>query len=445
MFIIYDLIIITVFILWYLPGYLFRAKFHAGFMMRLGIFPRQLKDRLSRARPIWLHAVSVGEVIASRNLLEDLRREYPRKQIVVSTVTAAGNSVARKIIRQSDTVIFLPLDISFITDYAVRLVNPAVMVIMETEIWPNLIRSLNKRDIPIAMVNARISNDSFNKYRWGRFMLKPVLGMISLFCVQTKADADRFECLGAEKDKIKITGNMKFDSADLSSKTIDSSHYRKNLGLENNARLFVAGSTHPKEEEIILKAYKELYEKFPDLRLLIAPRHPKRAGEIERLAVNNGFSPLRVSRLNCNDTGLPSAEGGKFKNLSNKGSAHPGTVFILDTIGQLASFYAIADIVFIGKSLIKKGGQNILEPAFFARPILFGPYMFNFQGIAELFLAENAAVMVKDKRELIEKASFILSHPIEGVRLGSKAKELLMNNKGAARRNAGLIRGLALR
>ena len=435
MFIFYDIIFILVFLFWYLPEYLFKGKFHFGFWMRLGIFPRQISQRLAgqRAvvglpiaqatgqRAIWLHAVSVGEVLASQKLLSGLRKEYPDSQIVISTVTPTGNAVARKIAGPQDIVIYLPLDISFIAAAVACRINPYLVIIAETELWPNLIGVLNKRGIPIIIVNARISDGSFRGYGLIRFLIRPVLNKISLFCLQTETDAQRLAALGAIPEKLRVTGNMKFDAS--TPLTIDNADYRKKLGLKEEDKLLTAGSTHPGEEEIILRVYKGLLNDFPGLKLLIAPRHPDRAKEIGRLALNYGFDSIFISKL-------------QPLTIDHRLS----TVFILDTIGQLVSFYAVSDIVFVGKSLVNKGGQNILEPAFFAKPILFGPHMFNFREITALYLANQAAVMVKDEEELSRKIRFFLANPLEADRLGRAGKELLSLNQGATERNLEAIK-----
>src|SRR3989338_362590 len=369
MFILYDLIFI-IFALSYLPVYLLRRKFHSGFLMRLGIFPEKLRKEFYGKRPIWLHAVSVGEALASRSLLEHLHREYPKKQILISTVTPTGNRIARSLAVENDAVIYLPLDISFIVKHVLSFIEPSLFIIAETEIWPNLVCSLRKRNVPIIVVNARISDGSYKGYRLIKFCLARILRKINLFCVQAEADCLRLLSLGVEKEKIKLTGNMKFDNTDYTDLKADYTDCRLKLTLKDNEKLLVAGSTHSGEEEIILKVYKGLSAEFPDLRLLLAPRHPERSKEIEKLVLNYGFNAVFIS-------GLPPPR---------VPAGQPAAVFILDTIGQLISFYAIADIVFVGGSLIKKGGHNILEPAVFAKPILLGPWTFNFRDITSLFL-----------------------------------------------------------
>jgi len=442
MFIIYDLIIL-VFTLIYLPVYLLRRKFHPGFPMRLGILPSGLELN----RPIWIHAVSVGEVMTVKNLVRELRIAWPDKRFFISTVTPTGNKIAKGIVRETDFVSYFPLDLSFIVRGVVDKVKPSLLIIMETEIWPNLISCLHLKNIPIVLVNGRLSDRSFRGYLGIKFLLKPILNKINLFCVQTRADAERLLRLGVSKDRIQITGNMKFDASarpdirrgSLSingerSRTIDikvdfkkTSHaqagrdytdYKLKLGLESNEKLFIAASTHPGEEKIILGVYKNLFKEFPDLRLLIAPRHPERAGQVEKLITQYNFKPIKISQLNL---------------TPNTYNLKP--IFILDTVGELVYFYNIASIVFVGGSLIKKGGHNILEPASLGKPVIFGPYMFNFRDIAGLFLENKACILAHNREELFLNIKDLLINPAKSTELSQRAKTIILQNQGATARN----------
>jgi 3-deoxy-D-manno-octulosonic-acid transferase len=383
--------------------------------MRLGILPKHL----NLEHPIWVHAVSVGEVMAARYLIEDLRASYPDKRLVISTVTTTGNKIARGIAREGDFVSYLPLDLSFIIRSVVDRIQPSAFVIVETEIWPNLISYLYTKNIPVLVVNGRISDASFRGYFSIKFLLKTVLNKINLFCVQTERDAKRLIRLGVVKDKIEMTGNMKFDITDYADFKKDYTDYKIKLGLESGGKLFVAGSTHPGEEEIILEVYKNLCNDYADLRLLIAPRHPERTPEITNLIKKFGFEAARISLLNRR-TGEP-------KNLR--------TVFVLDTVGQLVNYYCLADLVFVGGSLVRKGGHNILEPASEEKPIFFGPYMFNFRDIADLFLENNACILVHNPDELEQSIRDLLNNPAGMAILGKRAKELILQNQGATKRN----------
>lgn len=384
--------------------------------MRLGF----LRKAPALNNPIWIHAVSVGEAMAVKGLLEEIKNAYPGRKLIISTITETGNKIAASIAKEGDFVTYLPLDFSFIVKSVIDRMKPAFFIIAETELWPNLILYLYKKKIPVVLVNGRISDKSFRGYSCVRFLLRPVLEKVSLFCVQTDRDAQRFMRLGVSRDKIHVTGNMKFDA-------VTYAQYNPDLKPGPKERFLVAGSTHPGEEGIILEAYRQLCKEFSQLRLIIAPRHPERAAEVENIVVESGFKPVRISTL---------------KNPAERPeSAAP--VFILDTVGELMSYYAIADIVFIGGSLIKKGGHNILEPASLSKAILFGPHMFNFRDITELFLDKKAAISVRNQEELTKNIGYLLNDPGKIIQLGQLAYELVLKNQGATKRNLGLIRRLS--
>ncbi|MDP2941243.1 MAG: 3-deoxy-D-manno-octulosonic acid transferase [Candidatus Omnitrophota bacterium] len=418
MFILYDLIFLII-SLFYLPVYLFRGKFHRGFAARLGFLPKGL----TLGRPIWIHAVSVGEAMAVRPLVRELKKTWPGKKFVLSTVTPTGNKIAQGIAGGDDLITFLPLDFSFIVKRVIRRINPCVFIIVETEIWPNLISRLYKNNIPIVLLNARISDKSFKGYRMIKFLMQPILRKVGLFCVQAQRDAERLLFLGASPEKVKVTGNMKFDLNDCTDYRNDYTDYRIKLGLNSGERLLVAGSTHPGEEEIMLQAYKGLLRRFPDLKLLLAPRHPQRSGAVAGIASRFAFHPVCVSQL---PDKCPACSA--------------NAVFILDTVGELVSFYCAADIVFVGGSLVKRGGHNILEPAAAGKPVIFGPFMFNFRGISELFLKNEAAFLARGPEELEEKISWLLSNPARAAELAVAGRRLIQDNQGATRRNLEYIK-----
>lgn len=418
MFIIYDLIFL-IFTLIYLPLYLFRGKFHQGFSRRLGSLPKGL----NLDRPIWIHAVSVGEVIAIKGLVTELRKAYPQKKIVISTVTATGNKIAGTLIKEGDFLTYLPLDFSFIVKGVLRKINPCIFIIAETEIWPNLVGCLDQQKIPVVTVNGRISDSSYGGYQAIGLFIRPILRKINQFCVQSDTDALRLQNLGVEKENIQITGNVKFDINLDEASGVDALAYRKKLWLAQDDQLLVCGSTHPNEEELIFKAYQELSIVFPKLKLLIAPRHPQRSNDIADLAINNGFMPIYISSI----TGACPA-------CINQ------AVFILDVIGELFNYYAAADIVFMGGSLAQTGGHNIIEPASLKKPVIFGPYMFNFRDISELFLKNKAAIMVSGQIELVAKIKEILVNTSATKEMVERAYGLIIVNRGATIKNIQVIK-----
>jgi len=419
MFIVYDFIFLL-FVLIKLPVYLFKGKLKKDFLPRLGFLPRNL----NLDRPIWIHAVSVGEAQAVKGLLEELRKVYGDKKFVISTVTVTGNKIVRGYAKKNDFVTYLPLDLSFIVRHVVAKINPSLFIIAETEIWPNIINALYQRKVPIIMVNGRISDASLRGYLAIKLFLKPVLNKIYACCVQSERDALRFKMIGVGADKIRTTGNMKFDAALINKNPGIGSRLRYNLGLKQEDKLFVCGSTHRGEEEIILREYKKLLIIFKNLRLLIAPRHPERSQEVFTQITGFGFKAMMVSALSVQAGADTSAK----------------TVFILDTVGSLLDYYAIADIVFIGGSLINKGGHNILEPASFSKPVLFGPFMSNFRDIADLFISNNAAIMLHNASELNGVISRLLNNPHDAEVLGQRGNELITLNRGATLRNLEVIK-----
>ena len=414
--ILYDFVFL-IFILISLPVYLLKGKFHRGFSRRLGFLPNDLPSD----RPIWIHAVSVGEVVLMRGLISRLRSSYPSKSFVISTVTPTGNKIARSLAENSDFITYLPFDLSFITDRVMRKVRPCIFIIAETEIWPNLISSLYSIKVPIAVLNARISDKSFKGYSAIKYLIKPVLNKIHVFCAQSKNDRDRLISLGFEPGRIEVTASMKFDQARKLSEGVNSS--KDKLSLKEGEVLLVAGSTHPGEERILLNIYRKLLGAFPYLRLLLAPRHPDRADKIAALVRHFGFKPSRIS-------------------LFQPKEALKDTVFILDTVGELISFYAAADIVFVGGSLVKKGGQNILEPASLGKPVIFGPHMFNFRDIAAEFLGSKAALQALTPKDLLLIIKDLLENKGRTIELARNSKEVILKNQGATEKSLGLVRKL---
>lgn len=421
MFIIYDLIFLL-FAAIYLPLYLFKGKFHKGFLTRLGA---GLPQDLTLNRPIWIHAVSLGEAIAVRALIEKLRESYPEKRFVISTVTPTGNKIARANAKTSDLVMYLPLDFSFIVKKVINKIDPCLFIIAETEIWPNLIGCLHEKNIPVIIINARISDNSFKGYTAAKFFVKLILRKVDLFCAQTEQDAKRLISLGAFQDKVKVSGNLKFDNTKYTVLQEDFRGFKEELGLRQQDKLLVAGSTHEGEEEILLSSYKELLKEFPDLKLLIAPRHPERANEVQKIAEKFGFQGVFISVLG----------GGPLP-------VNSITVFILDTVGQLMNYYAISGIVFVGGSLIKKGGHNILEPASLGKPVIFGPYMFNFRDISDLFINAKACISIHRAEEFKAAVRDLLTNPYKMEELGRRGRNIIMQNQGATARTLEHIKGL---
>ncbi|MBN1353503.1 MAG: 3-deoxy-D-manno-octulosonic acid transferase [Candidatus Omnitrophica bacterium] len=433
---IYD-ITFFVFSLAYLPYLLIKGKAHKDFAERFGKLPCKFREA-GASRPLWVHAVSVGEVIAVKNFVDTFSKKYPERKIVFSTTTETGNAIARKILREDIPKFFFPLDFSFIVRRFVETLNPSAVVIMETEIWPNLILELWRRRLPVAVINGRISDKSFGGYKKIKFFFGEILKKVTLFCVQTEKDAGRIMLLGAPEENVKITGNMKYDTAESEffSARDDKGHafgidaaddIRNRLGIDKSNKLIIAGSTHKGEEGIILEAYSDILSEDASVKLIIAPRHIDRTDSIKKLASGYGFKGIPTSEVcQAEKAGMP-----------------PGkTVFILDTIGELSRLYSLATVVFIGGSLVRRGGHNIIEPAIFAKPIVFGPNMFNFRDITGSFLENDAAIQVNDKNTLLEALRLLLKNEERRAALSGNAKRLIDGNRGATERNVNEVAGL---
>ncbi|MCX5657542.1 MAG: 3-deoxy-D-manno-octulosonic acid transferase [Candidatus Omnitrophica bacterium] len=424
MFVLFDLTFILFSVL-YLPYFILKRKYNKDFVQRLGIFRDNLFQKIKNRKVIWIHAVSVGEVNAALPLWKALREKFPQYKIVFSTVTKTGNRLAAKLSQSDELVIYSPLDLSLVVRNVIKLINPKLLIILETELWPNFILQCKKEGIPVVLVNARISDASYGRYKLAKPLLSPILRKVDLTLAQTGDDARRMISLGMSRDKVKVTGNMKFDNIDCSDKSTDyNDKLRLLLGLSKQNKLLVAGSTHRGEEEIILGAYRELLKEFPGLKLLIAPRHPERTPEIERIITQNNFTPLRVSCLEYQSSVI----------------SYQLPIFILDTIGQLRDFYAISSIVFMGGSLVKRGGHNIIEPAIFSKPIISGRYFFNFADIFRLLLKGGAILICQNKEDFKQKVKNLLSNQAEARDLGSRAQQVVTRSRGAVSNNLEFIK-----
>ncbi len=384
LFLLYDLLFTIGFII-YLPFYFLRKKITISSLKeRLGFFPFFSK------KSIWIHAVSVGEVNLIEPVVKRLREvlDYP---IVISTTTLTGNQVARKKYSKTAKVIYFPLDLSFVLTRFLRKINPNIVIAAETELWPNLIWRLNKKNIPFVIINGRISNQAFRRYKNVRGLTKKVLSGCRRIGAQSSQDKRRFLYLGADQRRVSITGNLKFNIITPGIEKIEKFKKKFIPILKPNSKtLFTAASTHQPEEEIILGIYKQIYLK-ENLNLLIAPRHPGRAPWLENLIADYGFNPVPVSKIDQ-----------KIKEKNN--------IFILDTVGELIYFYSISDLCFVGGSLSSSGGHNILEPIYFLKPVLFGPNMENFAHIAKIALSYKAAIQVDDSSQLKDKLLFLLKN-----------------------------------
>jgi 3-deoxy-D-manno-octulosonic-acid transferase len=391
-----------------------RYKKHVGSLrQRLGLLPITLN--LDGEPSIWIHAVSVGETLTARALIADLRAQYPRLRLFLSTTTIAGQQVARKNLTDIDAVFYFPFDWTFIVRRTLDIVKPRMFVMMETEIWPNVLRECRVRGVRTAVINGRISARSYPRYRLVRPLFRRVLADIDRFCMQSEESARRIIDLGADPKRVTVTGSLKFDSLPVPGPP---SHGRprelvlRHLRVAPTRVVVVAGSTMKPEDAAVLRAFARIRSLAPGALLVIAPRQKERFAEVERLALDEGFTVARRSNLPID--GEPRVD-----------------VVVLDTFGELAQVYQIATVVFVGGSLADYGGHNILEPAIFGKPIVFGPHMHNFREIAEAFLTHGAGVQVHSDRELGEALRNLVTDPVRRASLGAAARALVDANRGA--------------
>lgn len=425
----YQALLVLGLIVVYLPVSLWRRRLpHRGWTMRLGCYPADVRSRLADARPtIWLHAVSVGEAIAAKPLVAQLRRRYPHVRLVISTITPTGFAVASKDYAEVATVIVAPFDLRWCVARAFRLIRPSVLLLMESELWPVWIDEAQRQEVPVAVVNGRMSERAFNRYQRVRGLMTRMMRSVSRYLMQSQVDAARIRRLGAPEDRVAVLGSLKWD-ASLGSRPEPSAldALKSRIGWQPDQPLIVAGSTHRGEETALLDALKQIRQQQPAARLIIAPRHIERAADIERLVGERGFSVRRVSRV-------PGSEGTCCS--TQRVPSEPGTdVLIIDTLGQLPSYYALATVVFVGGSLIPRGGQNPLEPAGLGKPVVFGPSMDNFAEIAQQLIASEAAVQLRGPHELAPTLLDLLQRPDYAQQLGRNAKATVERCRGASDR-----------
>ncbi len=420
MYIVYDLIYIFLLIFYFTPYFFIKRKYHKGFIQRLGIFSKNLRREFKKYNNIWIHSVSVGETILACKLAKSIKATGKFKvynKIIISVTTVTGFQIAKDKSDSDNIVIYFPLDLSFIVTKVIRLISPKLIILIETELWPAIIKQAHKKSVPVIIVNGRISDKSYNGYRLISKIFRNVLKSVELFCMQSELDAKKIISLGVYKYKVKVCGNMKFDVYDVQPNETKLNNLRHWLNYNKGDNVFVCGSTHPGEDEMIMYTYKRLLEKDHKLKLVIVPRHPERWRYIKEMIKKQGFYYSLFSEDN-NKILKP--------NLN--------LVYIMDQIGWLNSLYYICDIAFVGGSLKKYGGHNIIEPALFSKPIIFGSYMSNFKFIVKQFLDKEAALVVKDKIQLFKKCDILLKDKNLQLQLGKKAYNVVKSNRGATNR-----------
>jgi len=415
----------SIFALLYLPIFFLKGKAKGGVGSRFGRVDANTIEKLKNQKVLWIHAVSVGEVALAVRLMNHWRGLFPGKRFVLTTTTVTGFEVASRSVRPEDTVLQFPVDFRFSVRRFVRSVHPEAVVFMETEIWPNLIWELSSRKIPFMILNGRISDKAIGKYRPLQFFLKPLLKRFTGIGVQDETMRSRFLELGADPAKVEVTGNLKFDWEPPKEIPTETQAVLQRL-VKPGQFLLIAASTHEGEEGILLGIFEKIRKNHPGFRLLLAPRHPERLESVEKLAMGRG---IRLKRV------FSSPQNGY-----DEGSADP---WLLDRMGVLAHLYGAADAVFVGGSLVPTGGHNPVEPAFYGKPVSFGPYMNNFSDMSRLFLSGGAALESAGAEELEKNLVFWIQNPEERRNLGDRARQLVAGHRGALGKNTGLFASCA--
>ena len=412
------------------PVLLYRLIFEDGFYDRLkqsaGIMPTPTLEQIAYHNAIWIHAASVGAGVAARPSVREVKKRYPKEMVVVSVVTATGHRMAQRIMPEADGHIFFPFDLPVITERIVNIVNPKAIILIETELWPNFLRLAWRKNIPVMMMNGRISDRSMKRYSLIRRFTSRMLLQIKKFCMQSGIDAEHIISMGALSDRVTITGNTKYDETYVEVSEEEKQQLRHEFHFDGKGPVIVAGSTHNGEEEIILRIFGKILKEYPDARLLLAVREITRAPSVRFLVKHFGYSVLRRSKMGTEE---------------DDGRGHQ--VIILDTIGELGRLYSLADVVFVGGSFVKVGGHNILEPAAHGKPVLVGPYMFNFREIFDLLSKRGVCRLAQNESELEKTLRDLLAHPEKMKAMGEAALSVVAENQGATKRNVDTFAKLA--
>ncbi|MGH9433623.1 MAG: 3-deoxy-D-manno-octulosonic acid transferase [Terriglobia bacterium] len=405
------------------PFYVWRYRGTSQIRASLGERLGRLAAEFNQAKPgcIWIHAVSVGETLAVSVLVNKLQTRFPGRKIFISHVTPTGRAAGESRLAGVAGRFYAPLDWNFAVHRVLDKLKPALLVIVETELWPNLIRAAHQRAAAAVLVNARLSDRSLKGYRLARPFMRKVLESLDAICAQSEEDAKRFRALGARPDRVSAAGNLKFD---FEAPPPGGFSIALEGALRQAARspVLIAASTMPGEEMLVVKAWHAVCKEHPKALLILAPRHPARFNAVaELLQAQQGQACVRRTSLGADKDAIPS------------GLASAG-ILLLDTIGELAGMFRLADLVFMGGTLVPRGGHNILEPAYWGKPILFGPHMENFREISRLFLAEDAAIQVEDEGEMADQMLQLLGDEPRRKLLGESARRALEKNSGASDR-----------
>ena len=401
-----------------------KGRRREGIAERCGIYDAAMLSALEGERTVWVHAVSVGETIAVKPLLKALKESFPKFRIIMSNVTETGRGIAEKI-PEVDHCVYFPFDYRFTVMRALQQIHPDLVVVVETEIWPNFLRIARELGIPSVLTNGRISDRSFGRYLKLKWFFRPVLGNVSALCMQTAEDGRRIVAIGADPKLVHITRNLKYDIPVNAPTDEMKRGLREGCKIPHGIVTITAGSTHADEEEIVIAAYQRLLAEGRECMLILAPRHPERAAQVAEILTNSAIPFTLRSKIDHREE--------MFK---------PGNVLLVDTVGELMRFYAMSDLAFVGGSLEPTGGHNILEPASLGVPVLFGPHMQNFRESASLILSCGGGFQVKDGEELTALLRLLMDNKDKRQTSGRNGMRLLQENSGATEMHMEVIRKL---
>lgn len=420
----YNLAAILVVII-IIPVFAIRSIREKGFVERikqsLGFFPEGALDPVAKKNCIWVHAASVGEIVATSPLIKEFRKEFPKSPILVSVVTTSGYEMANRIIKDADSIIYFPLDLPFVAASVLRRIHPRIFLNVETELWPNFFMTARQMHIPVMMVNGRISEKSVRRYKYMFSILTDMIGTVKFFAMQSPIDADYIKQLGAPENLVTVTGNTKFDQTYTDVTPEEREKILTDMGLKDAEGILLAGSTHRSEEEYVLQAFKAIRETHKNAKLVIAPRELLRTREVIGICKRAGFKVGTRTEL-------------------QKRPPEGEDIIILDTIGELGQVYSIGDVIYVGGSLVTHGGHNILEPAAHGKAIIVGHHMENFKDTHALFKNRNACITVNNAEELAEQAKKLFDDPAHRKQLEEETLKIVLENRGASRKSAILLR-----
>ncbi len=398
-------------------------RYHSGWTQRFGKITRKEPEK----KCIWLHAVSVGEVNATITIVKELKKRFGDYEIIISTTTDTGFARASALFGSSHTVTYFPFDFSPVMHRAFREIRPSICLLMELEVWPNFVRIAEQQNIPVVVVNGRITERSFSGYKKIKPIAEKIFGRVSLILAQTEEYARRFRQVGAAEEKVIVTSSLKYDTAQITEKVEGADALAEQLFGKIENPLWVAGGTGNDEEKILLDVYQNLkqQDRFRDLRLVLVPRKPERFNEVAQLIEDSGLPLIRYSRIK-----LVNRESA----IERRVTSDEPPVILGDTMGDLRKFYSLATIIFVGRSLVPMGGSDMIEAAALGKCTIFGPHTTNFKQAVDALLEGNGAIMVKDKQQLLDTLQKCLNEPDFTEKIARNGQQVIKKNQGATKK-----------